>query len=140
MCLLCIINIYKQFKCFNCPICRKAKKISKIKNVYFLQDIGLFNETIVFTPFNTDRHKSENNVKTNSKYIIVLPKKDILLLVVCEHKALLSADMKIIAIKKNDRFLCDSIDCTISYNYNNYNKIHFDSFFEYENCLIYTIN
>lgn len=137
ICLSCIINIYKRNKCFNCPTCRKAINISTINNAYFLESIGLFNESVIFTPFNTNRCNTEDNIKIYKKYIIVLPKKNILLLVQCTYKALLAADMEILAVKKNDRFLSDSIDCTIGYIYSNYNKIYFDSFLEHDDCLVY---
>lgn len=137
ICLACIINIYKKNDSVICPLCRDNKIISTINNIYFLQDIGLFNSSNIFTPFNISRYKAELNIKENQKYIIVLPQKNILLLVKCIFKALNAADMIILNGVKDNKYLISSINYGISYNYSNYNKIYFESFSQHDDCLIY---
>lgn len=137
ICLSCIINIYKKNDRVDCPICRDNKIISTINNVYFLQDIGLFDSSNIFTPFNTSKYKAEMNIKENERYIIILPQKNILLLVKCIFKALNAADMIILNGVKDNKYLTAIINCGISYNYSNYNKIYFESFSQHDDCLIY---
>jgi hypothetical protein len=76
-------------------------------------------------------------IKKHEKYIIELPNEEIVLHVVCTYNAINAADIKIISMTKNGIRNYEYDNCIISYKYEYYNKIHFDSFEYMQYCNVY---
>jgi hypothetical protein len=76
-------------------------------------------------------------IKTGKKYVIELPDSKRILNVICSYAAMRAADMTIkseyIDGKKNP----DEEEYTISYQYEHFDSINYDSFAYREKCIVY---
>jgi len=76
-------------------------------------------------------------IKTGKRYVIELPDTKTILNVECTYAAIRAADMKIKSVfidgKKDD----DDEEYTISYQYENFDSIHYSSFAYREKCIVY---
>ena len=77
------------------------------------------------------------HLTVEKNYLLLLPKKEIIMHVKCASKGLLSADIKIISMTKNGEIVNTYNNHYIAYEYHDYDKIHFDSFRYKDSCLIY---
>jgi hypothetical protein len=78
-----------------------------------------------------------NFIKTGKKYVIELPDTKTILNVQCTYAAIRAADMRIITAFINGKRDHDSEDCTISYQYEHFDSIHYTSFAYREKCNVY---
>ena len=76
-------------------------------------------------------------MKVGTKYIIELPETKTTLNVVCTFIAFRACSMKIISIMQNGKPVLAFTDCTINYEYDHFDSIHFNSFAYREHCIIY---
>jgi hypothetical protein len=76
-------------------------------------------------------------INTGQKYIMVLPDSKTVLNVECTFAAIRAADMKIITAFVDGKEDHDSETCTFSYQYENYDSVHYSSFAYREKCLVY---
>jgi len=76
-------------------------------------------------------------IRTGRKYVIELPDTQTILNVECAYAAILAADMKIISSFVNGNQDHDSKGFAFSYNYENFDSIHYTSFTYREKCIVY---
>ena len=76
-------------------------------------------------------------VNAGGKYILHLKQTNRYIFVKCSGKAIRAADMEILFLIKDGKKDLKDSTCTVSYNYENYNKMHYDSFKYYEDCDAY---
>jgi hypothetical protein len=76
-------------------------------------------------------------VNTGGKYILHLKQTNRYVFVECTGKGVLAADMKILFLVKDGKRDETDATYTVSYNYENYNKIYYDSFKVREDCDTY---
>jgi hypothetical protein len=79
----------------------------------------------------------ENFIKTGKRYVIELPDTKTILNVQCTYAAIRAADMQIITAFINGKRDQDSEDSSISYQYENFDSIHYTSFGYREKCIVY---
>ena len=77
------------------------------------------------------------HIKTGKKYVIELPATNTILNVTCTFAAIRAADMKINSCTVNGIEDNDSHDCTFSYEYENFDSVHYSSFSYREVCIVY---
>jgi hypothetical protein len=72
-------------------------------------------------------------------YIMYLPRLNTYLHVMCTGKAIRASDMKILAEEKDGVITKYDEEnmCTISYNYENFDKIYYESFTIHDPCVLY---
>jgi len=75
--------------------------------------------------------------KTGKKYVIELPDSKTILFVECTYAAINAADMKILSIYIDGVQKYDKEDYTISYQYKNFDSIHYRSFAYRERCILH---
>ena len=76
-------------------------------------------------------------INAGGKYILHLKQTTRYIFVKCSGKAIRAADMEILFLIKDGKKDLKDSTCTVSYNYENYNKMHYDSFKYYEDCDAY---
>jgi len=76
-------------------------------------------------------------IKTGKNYVIELPDTKTILTVKCTYAAIRAADMYIITAYVDGKRDPSSETCTISYQYENFDSIHYTSFSYREKCLVY---
>ena len=76
-------------------------------------------------------------IKTGTKYVIELPDTKTILNVKCTYAAIRAADMKIESVFVNAEKKLDDEDYTFSYQYENFDSIHYTSFSYREKCIVY---
>jgi hypothetical protein len=76
-------------------------------------------------------------IKTGTKYVIELPDSKTILNVECTYAAIRAADMQIRSVFINAKRDRDSDGCTISYQYENFDSIHYTSLSYREKCIVY---
>jgi hypothetical protein len=76
-------------------------------------------------------------IKTGKNYVIEFPNTNTILNVTCTFAAIRAADMKIITAYVDGKRDCDSEDCTVSYQYENFDQMHYTSFAYREKCIVY---
>ena len=76
-------------------------------------------------------------IKTGQKYVIELPDSKTILNMECTYAAIRAADMTIVTAFVNGQRDYSSEDCTISYQYENFDSIHYTSFNYREKCIVY---
>jgi hypothetical protein len=76
-------------------------------------------------------------IRKGKKYVIELPESKTILNVECTYSAIKEADMKINSVYINDN--CDSEfdEYIFSYQYENFDSIHYTSFSYREKCIVY---
>jgi len=77
------------------------------------------------------------HIKTGKNYVIELPATNTILNVTCTFAAIRAADMKINSCTVNGIEDHDSEDCTFSYEYENFDSVHYTSFSYREVCIVY---
>jgi hypothetical protein len=87
------------------------------------------------------KFKSERDacfyINAGGEYILHLKQTNRYVFVKCTGKAIRAADMQIMFLIKDGKKDETDSTCTVSYNYENYNKMHYDSFKYYEDCDAY---
>jgi hypothetical protein len=91
---------------------------------------------IVLTKFNNE-NEADFYVKTGRQYILHLKETNRYVFVKCTGKGIRAADMNIMFLIKDGKIDKKDATCTISYNYENFNKIYYDSFTFHEDCDAY---
>lgn len=76
-------------------------------------------------------------IKTGGKYVIELPDTKTILNVECTFAAIRAADMEIISAFVNGVQNYNYDNCTISYQYDKFDSIHYNSFAYREKCIVY---
>lgn len=76
-------------------------------------------------------------VNAGGKYILHLKQTNRFVFVKCTGKAIRASDMQILFLIKDGKKDETDSTCTVSYNYENYNKMYYDSFKYYEDCDAY---
>jgi len=76
-------------------------------------------------------------VKVEGKYILHLKESNRYVFVKCTGKGIRAADMQIMFLIKDGKKDLKDATCTVSYNYENYNKMYYDSFAFHEDCDTY---
>lgn len=76
-------------------------------------------------------------INTGTNYVIELPATNTILNVTCTFAAIRAADMKINSCTVNGVEDHDSDDCTFSYQYDNFDSVHYTSFSYRETCIVY---
>ena len=79
-------------------------------------------------------------VKPEGKYVLHLKHTNRYVFVKCTGKGLRASDMQILFVIKDGKKCEKDSTCTISYNYENYNKMYYDSFKYHEDCDAYRLN
>ena len=85
------------------------------------------------------KHNINDTIIENKKYVMLLPDSNTKLFLTCWNKAIFAADMLVTNALKDNVILNKNIGCGISYNYNNYDKIYFDTFNKMEKCILYKL-
>jgi hypothetical protein len=76
-------------------------------------------------------------IRTGGKYVIEIPDIKTILNVECTYAAIRAADMRIISEYINGKKCSDNSNCTISYQYEQFDTIHYSSFDYREKCKLY---
>ena len=76
-------------------------------------------------------------INTGKKYVIELPDTKTILNVECTGTGICAADMKIKSLFINSKKSYDKEEYTFSYQYNNFDSIHYTSFDYREKCIVY---
>lgn len=76
-------------------------------------------------------------INKGENYIMHLTESDTLLYLLCSFRGLRACDMKIIKCIQNNKNDSTSLDHTFSYQYENYNAVHYTSFKYREKCDLY---
>ena len=90
----------------------------------------------ILTKFNNE-NEADFYVKAGRQYILHLKQTNRYVFVKCTGKGLRSADMQIMFLIKDGKKDLKDATCTVSYNYENYNKMYYDSFKYHEDCDAY---
>jgi hypothetical protein len=79
-------------------------------------------------------------VGAGRQYILHLKQSNRYIFVKCTGAGLRAADMKIMFAMKEGKKDETDATCTVSYNYENYNKMYYDSFKIHEDCDAYYLH
>jgi hypothetical protein len=93
---------------------------------------------IMLTKIESER-EADFYVKVKGKYILHMKQTSRYVFVKCTGKGLRAADMQIMFIIKDGKIDEKDSTCTVSYNYENYNKMYYDSFTFHEDCDAYRL-
>jgi hypothetical protein len=91
---------------------------------------------IALTKFNNE-NEADFYVKVGRQYILHLKETNRYVFVKCTGKGLRAADMQILFVIKDEKKEMKDATCTVSYSYENYNKMYYDSFAHHEDCDAY---
>jgi hypothetical protein len=76
-------------------------------------------------------------IKTGKNYVIELSDTKTILTVKCKYAAIRAADMYIVTAYVDGKRDPSSETCIISYQYENFDSIHYNSFSYREKCVVY---